>query len=81
MHTREQLGQVSDERRATFASGDVGVERHAIVPRHGIVEVIAESRFDLFASPDHCRSVLLSFFLTFDFYFLLLLSNYVAFAS
>src|ERR1700733_11126807 len=51
---------MSDQWRATFAPGDVGVERHAVVPRHGLVEVIAESRFDLFTSPDHFRSLLLS---------------------
>src|SRR5580698_1231182 len=74
VHAREELGQVSDERGATRAVADVSLERHAVVPRHSVVEVIAEPRFDLFASPDHFRSVLLSLFLstaTFYSYFYL----------
>jgi hypothetical protein len=43
----------------------VSLEKRAVVPRHSFVEVIAEPRFDLFASPDHFRSVLLSLFLYF----------------
>jgi hypothetical protein len=54
---------MSDERRATWAIANVRIERRAVVPRHSLVEVIAEPRFDLFASPDHFRSVLPSLFL------------------
>ena len=51
---------MSDQRRATIALADVRLERRQLGAGHGAVEIIAQPRFDLFASPNHFRSVLLS---------------------
>src|SRR5262249_49318114 len=81
VHARQQFRQMSDERRATLAIANVCLKRRAVVPRHGVVEVIAEPRFDLFASPDHFRSLLPSHSLLPFLYFVTSLLLYVPIVS